>query len=128
MSTSTYGPFISQITSFSEPSLIHASVQAPSAPCIEWVTVTLKPETDKQEWVKGLDALKEVLGERQISAGWVTENERAFVVLIGWENKEEHMEWKGRLSEQEVTKAMAMFRSEGVSRVDMCHVGVEQML
>lgn len=78
--------------------------------------------------MKGLDALKEVLGERQISAGWVTENERAFVVLIGWENKEEHMEWKGRLSEQEVTKAMAMFRSEGVSRVDMCHVGVEQML
>lgn len=121
----TFGTFISSLTSFAEPSYIHASVQDPSTPCVEWVTVYLKPETDKDEWVKGLDALKEVLGERQISAGWVPENERAFVVLIGWESKKEHLEWKGRLTEQEVTQAMAMFRNEGVSRVEMCHVEVE---
>jgi heme-degrading monooxygenase HmoA len=122
----TFGPFISSLTYFSEPSYIHASVQAPSTPCVEWVTVYLKPETEKDEWVKGLDALKEILGERQISAGWVAENERAFVVLIGWESKEEHLEWKERLTEQEVTQAMVMFRNEGVSKVEMCHVEVEQ--
>ncbi|KAI5820815.1 hypothetical protein BZA77DRAFT_299923 [Pyronema omphalodes] len=124
-SMTIFESFMSSLTYFSEPSYIHASVQVPSTSCVEWVAVHLKPETEKNEWVKGLDALKEALGERQISAGWVSENERAFVVLIGWESKEEHLEWKAGLTEQEVTRAMAMFRSGGVSKVELCHVQVE---
>jgi heme-degrading monooxygenase HmoA len=107
---------------------VHAPVTVPKAPVIEWCTVTVSTETDTKEWEKGLEALKKALegaeGYYGISAGWTVEVARTYQILIGWESKEAHLKWKQKLSPEEASKAMAMFRS-GVDQVTMSHVKLE---
>ncbi|KAF8544694.1 hypothetical protein BDD12DRAFT_872430 [Trichophaea hybrida] len=114
-----YGSFIAGVRSFCEPLAVRSKLEVPKAKVVEWATIYLKPETDKDEWVKGVEALKAVL-----EGAPIMENERAYVVLIGWDSKEAHLDWKKGLGEDDATKGMAMFRSSGVARVELSHVEV----
>lgn len=107
--------------------VVRSKLEIPNAKVVEWATIYLKPETDKDEWVKGVEALREVLEgapHRGLNSGWVMENERAYVVFIGWDSKEAHLDWKKGLGEDNAAKGMAMFRSSGVARVELSHVEV----
>jgi heme-degrading monooxygenase HmoA len=103
-------------------------VTVAKAPVIEWCTVTVSTEMDTKEWEKGLEDVKRALegaeGYYGISTGWTVEMARTYQLLLGWESKEAHLNWKQKLSPEEAAKAMAMFRS-GVDKVTLSHVKLE---
>lgn len=99
---------------------------------LEWVKVWLKEETDKAEWVKGLEPMEKLLEETArgkgyygSSSGWVKEEAGRYDLLIGWESIEAHKEWKAGQSEGRLGKVMAFLRGDDVERLEVRHVQVE---
>lgn len=99
------------------------------APVTEWCTVYLKADADREAWAKKLDVLEEVVartaaGYKGMAKGWIVENERAMTILVGWESREAHQEWKSTCDE--AGKALTeVFRTKEVEKVTMFHVKVE---
>lgn len=115
---------------------MHAGLQRQEpleeAPVLEWVTVWLKEQTDKAEWVKGLEPFEKTLeqtargkGYYGLSSGWVKEEATRYDFFLGWESLEAHKEWKAGFSQEELGRIMGLFRGEGVERLELRHVQVE---
>lgn len=103
----------------------------PDAPVIEWCTIHIGHDTVREEWEKGVDALREVLentaadkGYRGLGAGWSLESDREFIVMIGWETKEAHTSWKAGLDADLAEKGMVLFR-KGAKSVKIVHIKIE---
>lgn len=129
--TAPYSALVGKVNKFASPSLLRAAAEIPDAPVIEWLTLHIEHNTPRDEWAKGVDKLRELLedtaagkGYKGLGAGWSQMSEHEFVVLVGWESKEAHTEWKSGLDSKQAEAGLVLFR-KGVKSVKMVHVAIE---
>lgn len=105
MATPEYGPFVGELLKWSSPpSLFHAALSphpptpAFTSPVTEVAKLYVGPELSKEDWLKRFakfeEGLKVAPGYKAHSSGWSVEDEKCYVLAIGWESVEAHFEWK----------------------------------
>lgn len=124
-----YGPFVTLLTTFATPALIHSTVTVPPAAVVEWITVTLTADADHGSHVARAGALKDALhgvpGFKGIDSATVIENERAIVSLVGWDSVQAHDDWRSSQTPELTEKLLAVYQGKDVAAVSMWHVVVK---
>lgn len=129
MASPEYEPFVGKILTWcSKPSFFHAAFNphpptpAFTSPVTEIGKFFIVPEMSKVEWLKGYaefeKGLKTAPGYKAHSGGWSVEDEKCFVLAIGWESVEAHLEWK----KTEAGDSSINYIRNGMGKGEMWHM------
>ncbi|RPA97324.1 hypothetical protein L873DRAFT_1809842 [Choiromyces venosus 120613-1] len=124
-----YKPFVATILPWTNPEglkLVHAELnpsnpQVDEAPVSEWCTITLSEGTTRQEFLANFKEFEKGLkgeGYRWHTSGWVTENPRDYMLLIGWDSVKAHTDWRA----SELGQTAVGHLRKGVDDIHMIHV------
>ncbi|PUU79905.1 hypothetical protein B9Z19DRAFT_1080628 [Tuber borchii] len=106
--------------------IVHAELhpdnpQINEAPVTEWCTITLSEGTTRDEFLANFKEFEKGLrgeGYRWHSAGWVIENPRDYLLLIGWDSVKAHTDWRA----SEIGQTAVEHLRKGVDEIHMIHV------
>jgi len=123
-----YKPFIGKIkwAARDGTKIVHAELhpdnpQIDEAPVSEWCTITLSEGTTREEFLANFKEFEKGLkgeGYRWHSAGWVVENPRDYLLLIGWDSVKAHADWRA----SEIGQTAVGHLKKGVDDIHMIHV------
>lgn len=135
MAKPEYGPVLAKINEWADGvSFFHAALTPHpptatfTAPATEVAKLPAKPESTKDDWLLGYHkfekGLKNAPGYIAHASGWQIEDDRCFVLAIGWEAVEAHRDWaKSEAGSAAIKSLMERTDQEKSEMWHLCDVG-----